>query len=84
MHNVVDSLKLANRSAANPARIGKRMRELRMRSGLSQGAVGRLLGHAGHGRVSRIENGRHCPSLPFIAAYCTVIGVALQDVFADG
>jgi DNA-binding XRE family transcriptional regulator len=81
--SAVTSFKLANQSAANPTRIGKRMRELRVRAGLTQGAVGRLLGHVGHGRVCRIENGRHCPSLPFIAAYCTAIGVALQDVFVE-
>jgi transcriptional regulator with XRE-family HTH domain len=60
-------------------RVGRRLRELRVRAKLSQAEVGRRSG-IHRPIVARVERGVHDPGLDTVARLCTAIGCKLRDV----
>lgn len=54
----------------------------RKRAGLSQRAVGQLLGFADHGPVSRHERSRAVPSLETALGYEVIFSIPVSSIFA--
>jgi putative transcriptional regulator len=56
------------------------VRERRTAIGLSQGALGEVLG-VSRQTINAIETGRYLPSLPLAMAMARHFGVAVEDIF---
>ncbi len=56
------------------------MKELRVTRGLSQAALGEVLG-VSRQTVNSIETGRYLPSLPLAIALARFFGKAVEEVF---
>jgi DNA-binding XRE family transcriptional regulator len=64
------------------ARLGARLRELRMAAGLTQAELARRTG-IHRPNIARVEAGRHTPSLETLARLATAIGVPTTSVLAE-
>lgn len=64
------------------ARLGARLRELRVAAGLTQAELARRTG-IHRPNIARVEAGRHTPSLETLARLATAIGVPTTHVLAD-
>jgi len=63
------------------ARLGARLRELRLSAGLTQAELARRTG-IHRPNIARVEAGRHTPSLETLARLATAIGVPTTRVLA--
>ncbi len=63
--------------------IGKRIRELREKRGLSQRDIERATGMAA-AYISRVENGYTTPSLDSVQRFSAALAVPLHEMFRDG
>lgn len=68
-------------SAVDGARLGARLRELRLAAGLTQAELARRTG-IHRPNIARVEAGRHTPSLETLARLATAIGVPTTVVLA--
>lgn len=70
-----------------PTKLGERLREIRISSGLNQGQVGELINPSGKGnkggRVSSWELGRHIPSLDILIRYSEIFNTTVSKIL-DG
>jgi transcriptional regulator with XRE-family HTH domain len=62
--------------------IGKRIRELRERCGLSQGDIEQRTGML-RGYISKVEHGRTVPSLENLERFASAFGVPLHEMFRE-
>ena len=88
------SVTQAGRSGASPingtngsttidgARLGQRLRELRVAAGLTQAELARRTG-IHRPNIARVEAGRHTPSLETLARLASAIGVPTTHVLAE-
>ncbi|HEX7481067.1 MAG TPA: helix-turn-helix transcriptional regulator [Polyangiales bacterium] len=65
------------------ARLGARLRELRLAAGLTQAELARRTG-IHRPNIARVEAGRHTPSLETLARLASAIGVSTTVVLAEG
>jgi len=72
-------VRASNAIAADPERLGKRLRELRRGAGLTQLQVAREMGTS-RGALAKIENGWTLPGLDTLGRFCTAVGVRVSDV----
>ena len=63
--------------------IGRRIRQLRERKGLSQGDVEAVSGML-RGYISRVEHGRTVPSLDSMERFAAALDVPLYQLFYEG
>ncbi|MGD8863812.1 MAG: helix-turn-helix transcriptional regulator [Myxococcales bacterium] len=68
--------------AIDGARLGARLRELRMAAGLTQAELARRTG-IHRPNIARVEAGRHTPSLETLARLASAIGVPTTHVLAE-
>ncbi len=83
--NVKDVLARARGHADIPidgARLGARLRELRLEAGLTQAELARRTG-IHRPNIARVEAGRHTPSLETLARIATAIGVPTTRVLSE-
>lgn len=73
---------MINDDAIDPGRIARRLRAMRKASGLTQSAVARAAAMP-RPIVSRVERGKHMPSLVTLRRYCDAVGARVVDVFAE-
>jgi DNA-binding XRE family transcriptional regulator len=71
----------ANGIATDGARLGARLRELRLAAGLTQAELARRTG-IHRPNIARVEAGRHTPSLETLARLATAIGVSATHVLS--
>jgi len=64
------------------ARLGARLRELRLEAGLTQAELARRTG-IHRPNIARVEAGRHTPSLETLARLASAIGVSTTRVLSD-
>ena len=64
------------------ARLGRRLRELRLEAGLTQAELARRTG-IHRPNIARVEAGRHTPSLETLARLATAIGVPTTRVLSE-
>ena len=64
------------------ARLGARLRELRLEAGLTQAELARRTG-IHRPNIARVEAGRHTPSLETLARLATAIGVPTTRVLSQ-
>jgi DNA-binding XRE family transcriptional regulator len=69
--------------AIDGARLGARLRELRVAAGLTQAELARRTG-IHRPNIARVEAGRHTPSLETLARLASAIGVPTTSVLAEG
>jgi DNA-binding XRE family transcriptional regulator len=69
--------------AIDGARLGARLRELRLAAGLTQAELARRTG-IHRPNIARVEAGRHTPSLETLARLASAIGVTTTTVLAEG
>jgi DNA-binding XRE family transcriptional regulator len=69
--------------AIDGARLGARLRELRLAAGLTQAELARRTG-IHRPNIARVEAGRHTPSLETLARLASAIGVSTTVVLAEG
>ena len=60
-------------------KLGKNMKQIRTRKGMTQGDIVRSLG-LGRGYISNIENGKTNPTLETIAKLAKVLGVSVSEL----
>ena len=60
-------------------KIAKRIKEYRIKSGLTQAALGEKIG-VDSNTISRLENGRHLPSLETAESLAIVFSVTVPDI----
>lgn len=75
-HNGIDGA-----GAVDGARLGARLRELRLAAGLTQAELARRTG-IHRPNIARVEAGRHTPSLETLARLATAIGVPTTTVLS--
>jgi DNA-binding XRE family transcriptional regulator len=68
--------------AIDGARLGARLRELRLAAGLTQAELARRTG-IHRPNIARVEAGRHTPSLETLSRLASAIGVSTTVVLAD-
>ena len=68
--------------AIDGARLGARLRELRVAAGLTQAELARRTG-IHRPNIARVEAGRHTPSLETLARLASAIGVPTTSVLAE-
>jgi len=76
VHNGLDGA-----GAVDGARLGARLRELRLAAGLTQAELARRTG-IHRPNIARVEAGRHTPSLETLARLATAIGVPTTTVLS--
>ena len=64
------------------ARLGARLREVRVAAGLTQAELARRTG-IHRPNIARVEAGRHTPSLETLARLASAIGVPTTSVLAE-
>jgi DNA-binding XRE family transcriptional regulator len=60
-------------------KIAKRIKQYRIKSGLTQAALGKEIG-VDSNTISRLENGRHLPSLGTAESLAIVFNVTVSDI----
>ena len=60
-------------------KIAKRIKQYRIKSGLTQAALGEKMG-VDSNTISRLENCRHLPSLETAESLARVLGVTVSDI----
>jgi DNA-binding XRE family transcriptional regulator len=63
-------------------RFGEKMKELRIRRGMTTRALADALG-VGHGSISEIENGKRQPGADLVQKTATYFGVSADDLLDD-
>ena len=61
------------------AKLGKNLKRIRTKKGISQGEIGRILG-VDKGFVSNIENGKTNPTLATITKLAKALGVSSDEL----
>ena len=77
------SLATRNRLLADPVRLCKRLKQLRVSAGLTQHQVAIAMGYQLASAVYHMETGAHVPLLHNVAAYCTACGVEVSALFEE-
>lgn len=75
------ALRKSNRLLVSAVRIGKRVRELRLRAGLSQDDLCDRMGISSKGWICNIEAGRKTPRLETLARVCNALGASVMELF---
>lgn len=78
----IPSLNSVQSIAIDGARLGRRLRSLRLEAGLTQAELARRTG-IHRPNIARVEAGRHTPSLETLARLASAIGVPTTRVLAD-
>lgn len=74
-------LQFTLRRAGAPGRFPNRIREYRLRAGLTQAMLGKLVGK-GRSIVSTWERGRSCPTLPNALRLARCLGTLTESLYA--
>src|SRR2546429_10010093 len=78
---------MGSASRPRPARLAKKLAEIRKRMGLTQAEMFERLGHTGTrlyvGHIGEFETGRRVPSLQVVLAYARAAGVAMEVIVDD-
>jgi len=64
-------------------KLGFNIARLREEKGVSQAEMVRMLGYAGHGYLSRIENGEQVPSLKLLFSVSEILDIPVAEFFED-
>jgi len=67
---------------ARPRKLGRKLRQVRKRAGLSQTAVAKEFGVKDRALISQFETGKRQPPLPVLLKYARLAGVVV-DVLID-
>lgn len=78
----IPSLNSVQSIAVDGAKLGKRLRALRLEAGLTQAELARRTG-IHRPNIARVEAGRHTPSLETLARLASAIGVPTTRVLSD-
>ena len=68
---------------ARPRKLGRKLRQVRKRAGLSQTEVAKEFGVTDRALISQFETGKRQPPLPVLLKYAQLAGVVVDALIDD-
>jgi transcriptional regulator with XRE-family HTH domain len=66
-----------------PRKLARKLRQVRVRAGLSQGEMAKKLDVTDRARISQFESGKRQPSLLVLLRYSRLAGVSVETLIDD-